>query len=51
MSDQHLLANESFAIPGQNGWKLGGYFATPKTSKTELPVEESIADSDENLEE
>ena len=27
------LANESFAIPGQNGWKLGGYFATPKTSK------------------
>ena len=27
------LANESFAIPGQNGWKLGGHFATPKTSK------------------
>ena len=29
------LANESFAIPGQNGWKLGGYFATPKTAQTE----------------
>eukprot|EP00943_MAST-04B_sp_MAST-4B-sp1_P001510 g1510.t1 len=27
------LANESFAIPGQSGWKLGGFFAAPKTAK------------------
>ena len=27
------LANESFPLPGQSGWKLGGYFASPKTSK------------------